>query len=245
MGTKLGSATMTSWPSCSRQRATHSLSVDASIRIRARGRGPRTAAKRSGSVRMRCSINSPPSARIQIWLSLLWTSMPIWSMAGLPFLRRRPRVALVGQDMPPRRAGGQPLSSHLCLRRQRGRPPVPAAPAGGRRGATSENGSYVKLTGPTDEATAAGGPLMLPSLNGAHQRTRPPRAPSPGLDFRQWTLLRRRIEVRNRCPAGPAHRGDLQPERRRELSTHVAPEADHLPRVSTGSRAHCSERPRR
>jgi hypothetical protein len=30
------------------------------------GRGPRAAAKRSGSVRIRCSINSPPSARIQI-----------------------------------------------------------------------------------------------------------------------------------------------------------------------------------
>jgi hypothetical protein len=82
------------------------MSVEASMGIRARERGPRTAATRSGSVRMRCSISSPPSARMQIWLSLLWTSMPIWSMAGLPFLRRRPRVALVGQQMPPRRAGG-------------------------------------------------------------------------------------------------------------------------------------------
>ena len=58
------SATMTSWPSASRQRATHSLSVEASITIRARGRVPSTASKRAGSVRMRRSMTSPPSARI-------------------------------------------------------------------------------------------------------------------------------------------------------------------------------------
>ena len=49
---KFGSATMTSWPSASRQRATHSLSVEASIRFRARAREPSTAATRSGSVWM-------------------------------------------------------------------------------------------------------------------------------------------------------------------------------------------------
>src|SRR5262249_40720964 len=48
----------------SRQRATHSLSVEASITIRARGRTPSTAAKRSGSVRIRRSMTSPPSARM-------------------------------------------------------------------------------------------------------------------------------------------------------------------------------------
>src|SRR5713226_6659479 len=37
MAAKFGSATTTSWPSSSRQRATHSLSVDASIRTFARG----------------------------------------------------------------------------------------------------------------------------------------------------------------------------------------------------------------
>jgi hypothetical protein len=41
-----------------------SLSVEASITIRAQGRVPSTAAKRSGSVRMRCSTISPPSARM-------------------------------------------------------------------------------------------------------------------------------------------------------------------------------------
>ena len=40
MGAKFGSATMTSWPSASRHRATHSLSVDDSITICARGRAP-------------------------------------------------------------------------------------------------------------------------------------------------------------------------------------------------------------
>ena len=60
---KFGSATMTSWPSASR-RATHLLSVEASTTIRARGRVSRTASKRSGSVRMRRSMTSPPSARM-------------------------------------------------------------------------------------------------------------------------------------------------------------------------------------
>ena len=43
-------------------------------------------AKRSDSLRIRYSISSPPSATKQIWLSFLWTSMPIWSMAGLSSL---------------------------------------------------------------------------------------------------------------------------------------------------------------
>src|SRR5262245_25333569 len=50
MGAKFGSATMTSWPRASRPRATHSLSVEASITMRARGRVASTAAKCSGSV---------------------------------------------------------------------------------------------------------------------------------------------------------------------------------------------------
>ncbi len=40
------------------------------------------------SVRICRSMISPSSARREIWLSLLWTSMPIWSMAGLSLLRR-------------------------------------------------------------------------------------------------------------------------------------------------------------
>jgi hypothetical protein len=42
IGAKFGSATTTSWPNPSKHRATHSLSVDASSRIRARGRPPST-----------------------------------------------------------------------------------------------------------------------------------------------------------------------------------------------------------
>jgi hypothetical protein len=71
-------------PVCSTHRATHSLSVEASRRMRARGRSPRTAANRSGVVRIRRSITSPPSLRMQSWLSFLCTSIPIWSMAGPP-----------------------------------------------------------------------------------------------------------------------------------------------------------------
>ena len=49
-GATFGSATMASWPRASRHRAAHSLSVEASITIRPRGRDPSTASKRSGSV---------------------------------------------------------------------------------------------------------------------------------------------------------------------------------------------------
>jgi len=51
-GAKFGSATTTSCPNASRHRATDSLPVEASITIRACGRPPSTAAKRSGSVRI-------------------------------------------------------------------------------------------------------------------------------------------------------------------------------------------------
>ena len=109
MGAKLGSATMTSWPSPSKQRATHSLSVEASIRIRAWGRWPSTAAKRSGSVRIRCSISSPPrpghrfdfpSCRRRCQYGP-WLASPLCGVDRVS--------ALVGQHMPPRRARGQPL----------------------------------------------------------------------------------------------------------------------------------------
>ena len=53
-------AIITSWPRASRHRATHSLSVEASISRRARGRVPSTAEKRAGSVRIRCSTTHPP-----------------------------------------------------------------------------------------------------------------------------------------------------------------------------------------
>ena len=53
-------------PSSSRQRTTHSLSVDASMRILAGGRGPNISTRRWRSVRMRRSINSPSSVMIAI-----------------------------------------------------------------------------------------------------------------------------------------------------------------------------------
>ena len=50
---------MTSWPSDSKCRATHSLSVDASSKILARGCSPRTAVNRSRLVTMRRSVLGP------------------------------------------------------------------------------------------------------------------------------------------------------------------------------------------
>ncbi len=63
------------------------VSIDASSRIRACRRPPSTSANRRDSVRIRQSLNRPPSLRQQIWLSFLCRSMPTWSMAG-PLLVR-------------------------------------------------------------------------------------------------------------------------------------------------------------
>ena len=101
---KFGSATITSWPSRSSQRATHSLSVEASRRMRARGRSPRTSANRAGwCARAARAARRPRSG----------------CRAGFPSCARRcqygPWLApsacgltadhSVGQRMPPRRVG--------------------------------------------------------------------------------------------------------------------------------------------
>ena len=64
-------------------RATHSLSVEDSMRMRALSRFPSHFAKLSRSVRSRRSMSCPVSVRMQTWLAFLCTSIPIWSMAGL------------------------------------------------------------------------------------------------------------------------------------------------------------------
>ncbi len=61
IGAQFGSATITSWPSDSRWRATHSLSVLASSRMRARGRAPNMSANRSRLVAIRRSVMVPSS----------------------------------------------------------------------------------------------------------------------------------------------------------------------------------------
>ena len=63
---KIGEITLENdfWPSVSRWRATHSLSVLASSRMRARGRAPNTAVNRSRLVAMRRSVIVPSSALI-------------------------------------------------------------------------------------------------------------------------------------------------------------------------------------
>jgi hypothetical protein len=82
-GTVEGKAKVSVWL------ATHSLSVEASIRIRAWGRpGAEHGREALGLCADPLLDQFDPSAIIQIWLALLWTSMPICSMAGLPFLRR-------------------------------------------------------------------------------------------------------------------------------------------------------------
>src|SRR6266542_2881956 len=122
MGAKFGSATITSWPRPSRHRATHSLSVEASSTMRARGRSPSTAAKRaapsgSGAQSTRpgrpgCRSDFPSCAhRCQYgpWLA--------------PFsLRLLAGDLSVGQSMPPRRVGGQPLHPIYALIALRRRP---------------------------------------------------------------------------------------------------------------------------
>jgi hypothetical protein len=87
MGAKFGSATITSCPRSSRQRATHSLSVDASTSTFARGRPPSTAPNRSRVVAIRTSVTSPSGVRMHTWDPFLCTSMPTWLKAGLHSLR--------------------------------------------------------------------------------------------------------------------------------------------------------------
>lgn len=72
---KFGSATMTSSPRSSRHRATHSLSVDDSIRIRARARCPSQAANRAAS---RWSV------RTHLAVHFVDVHHYIVSMVGLP-----------------------------------------------------------------------------------------------------------------------------------------------------------------
>jgi hypothetical protein len=56
---------MTSWPSASRNCATHSLSVLASRRIRAGARFPNTAVNRSRLVTIRCSVMRSSGESVQ------------------------------------------------------------------------------------------------------------------------------------------------------------------------------------
>jgi hypothetical protein len=83
IGAKFGSAAMTPWPSPSRCCATHSLSADASTRMRAAAQPASKSSKLALVDLMRRSVSSPPSERMQIWLEVLCRSMPTKSMAGL------------------------------------------------------------------------------------------------------------------------------------------------------------------
>ncbi len=85
IGPSFGSATMTSWPSDSTWRATHSRSVLASSRMRASGRSPSTAVHRSRLVAIRRAVIVPSSAVMHSGLSRLCRSRPMISVAiGLP-----------------------------------------------------------------------------------------------------------------------------------------------------------------
>jgi hypothetical protein len=107
MGGKFGSATINSWPKASRHQTTHSLSVDASIRIRARGRAPSTAAPLGLDADAPLDDLTPPGEHLDLAFPARRCQYGPWLAA--PFLRRRAQGALVGQSMPPRQAGGQPL----------------------------------------------------------------------------------------------------------------------------------------
>src|SRR5262245_13131558 len=73
---------MTSWPSPSRMRATHSLSVEDSSSTRAWARAWNTAFRRSVCVGTRASQISPVDEISQIWQCIFPTSTPIQFMAG-------------------------------------------------------------------------------------------------------------------------------------------------------------------
>src|SRR5262249_34119300 len=115
IGAKFGSATITSWPSPSTACATHSLSVDASSSTRAPPCAPSSAANRSRLVRPGASMSPrPPSSTMQTWLSRWWTSIPMYSIAGLP--------PLVGGTEVYHWTGSQPLHPIYLHQVERGHP---------------------------------------------------------------------------------------------------------------------------
>lgn len=67
----------TSCPNASRQRATHSLSVDDSIRIRGLQPGREEFAKPAGLRPHAVLEQFAVLGQMQTWLSFLWTSMPL------------------------------------------------------------------------------------------------------------------------------------------------------------------------
>jgi hypothetical protein len=81
----------------------------ASIRMRARGRPPSTAAKRSGSVRMRCAISSPPRPRYRFDFPSCARRCQYGPWLASPLCGVDRVWAFGGQRMPPRQARGQPL----------------------------------------------------------------------------------------------------------------------------------------
>ena len=83
------------------------------IRIRARGLGPAPRRTVPASVRTRRSISSLSSVRMQIWLCFLWTSIPIWSMAGPSHSCGLDRVLFVGRLYATTLSEGSAASSHL------------------------------------------------------------------------------------------------------------------------------------
>ena len=85
IGASFGSATIPSWPSVSRWRATHARSVLASSRMRARGRAPNPAGNRSRLAARRRSVIVPSAALLASRLARMCRSRPMRSMtAGLP-----------------------------------------------------------------------------------------------------------------------------------------------------------------
>ena len=119
-GREFGSATITSWPNPSRRRATHSLSVEASRRMRARGRSPSRVANRSGVMRSRGRSAHPlrPGSRAGFPACAVDANMG----HGWPplFIAALTAIHSVGQCMPPRRMG----VSHFirsCVQRRRTR----------------------------------------------------------------------------------------------------------------------------
>jgi hypothetical protein len=109
MGAKFGSATTTSCPNDSRPARPIHCPARPSITIRARGRPPSTAAKRSGSVRIRRSISSPPRPGDRSGVPVCGRRCPYDPWLASPHGGGDRGFTRVGQRLPPRRAGGQPL----------------------------------------------------------------------------------------------------------------------------------------
>src|SRR5262245_23566159 len=133
--------------------------------MRAGGRPPHSAVKRSRVVRMRgSSTTAPVASSMQTWVSCLCTSMPICSTAGLLVVAALTASISVGLRLP-RARGGQPLHPIYLYKGapRRRRTPRRGRPPGHVLGDGALVDVVTKFRELVRDAAAAPGGILLPT----------------------------------------------------------------------------------